>query len=45
MKNSGFYIGFSLFALQTIAGDIYRDRKQREHQKRIDKMLTQFSSR
>ena len=38
-NNIGFYIGFSLFAIQTIAGDLYRDYKQQQHNNRINKRL------
>ena len=31
----GFYVGFSLFAIQTIAGDLYRDYKQQQHNNRM----------
>ena len=40
-KNMGFYIGFSLFAIQTIAGDYYREYKQRQHNKRIELLFEQ----
>ena len=38
-NNIGFYIGFSLFAIQTIAGDLYRDYKQQQHNNRINRRL------
>ena len=38
-NNIGFYIGFSLFAIQTIAGDLYRDYKQQQHNNRINRKL------
>ena len=31
----GFYVGFSLFAIQTIAGDLYRDNKQQQHNNKM----------
>jgi hypothetical protein len=34
-NNIGFYIGFSLFAIQTVAGDLYRDYRQQQHNNRI----------
>ena len=38
-NNIGFYIGFSVFAIQTIAGDYYRDYKQQEHNSRMNRRL------
>lgn len=38
-NNIGFYVGFSLFAIQTITGDLYRDYKQQQHNNRINKRL------
>jgi hypothetical protein len=35
----GFYVGFSVFAIQTIAGDLYRDYKQQQHNNRINSKL------
>jgi hypothetical protein len=35
-NNIGLYVGFSLFAIQTIASDYYRDYKMKQqHQKQI----------
>lgn len=31
----GFYVGFSFFAIQTIAGDYYRDYKQQQHNNKM----------
>ena len=40
-NNIGFYIGFSLFAIQTIAGDLYRDYKMKQqHNKQIKTLLS-----
>ena len=30
-NNIGLYVGFSLFAIQTITGDLYRDYKMKQH--------------
>ena len=38
-NNIGFYIGFSLFAIQTIAGDYYRDYKTKQHNNKIKTLL------
>ena len=35
-SNVGLYVGFTVFAIQAIATDIYRDHKQREHNKKIE---------
>jgi hypothetical protein len=32
-NNIGLYIGFGLFAIQTITGDLYRDYKQQHNNK------------
>ena len=41
-NNIGFYIGFSVFAIQTIAGDLYRDYKMKQqHNKQIKTLLSQ----
>ena len=37
-KCLGFYIGFGLFAIQTIAGDLYRDYKMKQHNNRMLKL-------
>ena len=34
-NNIGFYIGFGLFAIQTIAGELYRDYKMKQHNNRM----------
>jgi hypothetical protein len=34
-NNIGFYVGFSLFAIQTIAGDLYRDSKQQQYNNKM----------
>ena len=39
-NNIGFYIGFSLFAVQTIAGDIYRDYRMKQHNNKIKTLLS-----
>ena len=40
-NNIGFYIGFSLFAIQTIAGDLYRDYKMKQqYNKQINRLLS-----
>ena len=38
-NNIGIYIGFSVFAIQTIAGDLYRDYKQQQYNNRINSRL------
>ena len=30
-NNIGFYVGFSLFAIQTIVGELYRDYKMKRY--------------
>ena len=35
----GLYVGFSLFAIQTIAGELYRDYKQQQYNNRINSRL------
>jgi len=42
-NNIGFYIGFSLFTIQTIAGDYYRDYKQKEHNNKIKLLISKHS--
>ena len=39
-NNTGFYIGFTLFAIQTIAGDYYRNIKQTEHNNKMKSLLS-----
>jgi hypothetical protein len=34
-NNIGLYIGFGLFAIQTITGDLYRDYKQQQHNNKM----------
>lgn len=36
----GFYVGFSLFAIQTIIGDHYRNNKQRKHNNKMKLLLS-----
>jgi len=43
-NNIGFYVGFSLFAIQMIAGDLYRDYKQQECYNRINRRLLIISA-
>lgn len=43
-NNIGFYVGFSVFAIQTIAGDLYRDYKQQQHNNKIKRRLLDFNS-
>ena len=38
-NNIGFYVGFGLFAMQTIAGDLYRDYKMKQHNDNYIKLL------
>jgi hypothetical protein len=38
-NNIGFYIGFSLFAIQTITGDLYRDYKMKKYNENHIKLL------
>ena len=42
-NNIGFYIGFSLFAIQTIAGDYYRSIKQTQHNNKMNAMLSKLT--
>jgi hypothetical protein len=35
----GFYIGFSLFAIQTITGELYRDYKMKQHNNKMKSLL------
>jgi len=39
-NNIGIYIGFSLMAIQTIAGDYYRDYKMKQHSNRMKSLLS-----
>ena len=40
-NNIGLYVGFSIFAIQTIASDYYRDYKMKQqHQKQIKILLS-----
>ena len=34
-NNIGFYIGFTVMAIQTIAGDYYRNKKQTQHNNKM----------
>ena len=38
-NNIGIYIGFSLMAIQTIAGDYYRDYKMKQHNSKMNAMF------
>ena len=38
-NNIGFYVGFSLFAIQTITGDLYRDYKMKQQHNKQMKTL------
>ena len=42
-NNIGFYVGFSLFAIQTIVGDFYRDNKQQQHNNKMKTLLSEKS--
>jgi hypothetical protein len=40
-NNIGLYVGFSLFAIQTITGELYRDYKMKQqHNKQIETLLS-----
>jgi hypothetical protein len=39
-KNIGFYIGFTVFAIQTIAGDYHRDSKMKQHNNKMKALLS-----
>jgi len=39
-NNIGFYVGFGLFAMQTIAGDLYRDYKMKQQHNKIKSLLS-----
>jgi hypothetical protein len=39
-KNLGLYVGFTLFAVQTIASDAYRQYKQEQHNNKIKSYLS-----
>jgi hypothetical protein len=38
-NNIGIYVGFSVMAIQTIAGDYYRDYRQVQHNNKINRIL------
>jgi hypothetical protein len=42
-NNIGFYSGFLIFSFQVIAGDIYRNYKQREHENKIKLLFKKLS--
>ena len=42
-NNIGFYIGFSVFAIQTIAGDLYRDYKMKQQHNKQFKTLSSIA--
>ena len=41
-NNIGFYIGFSIFAIQTIVGELYRDSKMKRHNENYNKILERY---
>jgi hypothetical protein len=42
-NNNGFYIGFLLFGLQIIGGDIYRHQKNKQQEKRIKLLFNKYN--
>ena len=38
----GLYVGFTVMFIQTIAGDVYREHKQRQHNEKMKSVLEKY---